>query len=33
MMQPEVISVERKRVRMITNAILFGLLIFLMMLT
>lgn len=33
MMQPEVITVERKRARAITNAILFALLVFLMMLT
>lgn len=33
MMQPELISVQKKRVRTITNAILFALLIFLMMLT
>lgn len=33
MMQPEVITVEKKRVRRITNLILFALLVFLMMLT
>lgn len=33
MLQPELISVEKKRIRTITNIILFALLIALMMLT